>query len=159
MIKINHNYILSLLVVALAAACVMSLYFPMRFEKLREEREQVVKGRLIKIRYAQERYRKANGIYASGFNQLVECGLLVDSLQYIPFAKGRRFDLTTTVMTGKSGRQIPLMECGAKYNDYLSGLEENSIANLIEKANNAGRYPGLKIGDINTPNNNAGNWE
>ena len=44
-------------------------------------------------------------------------------------------------------------------NQHLSGLDENSIANLIEEANNAGRYPGLKIGDITTPNDNAGNWE
>ena len=51
------------------------------------------------------------------------------------------------------------MECYAGYDDYLSGLDAGSIANLTEEANNAGRYPGLKIGDITTPNDNAGNWE
>lgn len=157
--KINSNQILALLATALAAACVVSLYAPLRFEKLRAEREQVVKERLVKIRYAQERYRKANGFYSSDFLSLTKSGLLADSLQYVPFSEGNKFDLTTTVQTGKSGRAMPLMECGAKYNDYLSGLDKNAVAELIEKANNAGTYPGLKIGDINTPNNNAGNWE
>ena len=54
---------------------------------------------------------------------------------------------------------MPLMECGAQYQQYLNGLDENSIANLVEAANEAGLYPGLKIGDLITPNNNAGNWE
>lgn len=159
MVKINNNQILALLAVALAVACVVSIYSPLRFEKQRAEREQVVKERLVKIRYAQERYRKANGVYSADLLSLAKSGLLADSLQYVPFTEGKKFDLTTTVQTGKSGRTVPLMECGAKYNDYLSGLDKDAIAELIEKANNAGTYPGLKIGDINTPNNNAGNWE
>jgi hypothetical protein len=51
------------------------------------------------------------------------------------------------------------MECSASFRDYLDGLDENSINNLIEKANNSGNFPGLKIGDLTTDNNNAGNWE
>jgi hypothetical protein len=51
------------------------------------------------------------------------------------------------------------MECGARYEQFLDGLDANSVANLIEEASAAGRYPGLKIGDIVQPNNNAGNWE
>lgn len=51
------------------------------------------------------------------------------------------------------------MECRAKYVDFLDGLDRNSVANVIEDANSSGGFPGLKIGDINTPNNNAGNWE
>ena len=34
------------------------------------------------------------------------------------------------------------------YLDYLKAEKEDM-----------GRYPGLKVGDINNPNNNAGNWE
>ena len=76
-----------------------------------------------------------------------------------PFAGGKKFDIAVNTQTGKSGRQIPLMECGAEYADYLEGLDGNSISNLIEEAETAGRYPGLKIGDLTTPNDNAGNWE
>ena len=144
MIKISNNHILALIAAILAITCVMSVCSPIRFERQQAGREQAVKERLVKIRYA---------------DILVREGYLADSLQYIPFAGKKKFDLTATTQISKSGRQIPLMECGAMYNDYLSGLAENSIANLIEEANNAGRYPGLKIGDITTPNDNAGNWE
>ena len=30
------------------------------------------------------------------------------------------------------------MECGAQYQQYLKGLNENDIANLIEEANKGG---------------------
>lgn len=157
--KINRSHILALLAVLLAATCALSVIAPMRFDGQRQEREREVKRRLVKIRHAEEQYRKAHSVYAEDFKLLVESGLLADSLQYIPYTEGKRFELTTSTVTSKSGRDVPTMECGATYNDYLNGLDGNSVANLIEEANNAGRYPGLKIGDITTANDNAGNWE
>ena len=59
----------------------------------------------------------------------------------------------------KSGKQIPLMECAAEYTSYLNGLDQRSVDALVQEAIAAGRYPGLKIGDVTTTNNNAGNWE
>ncbi len=157
--KIKSNLVLGVLALALAVTCGLSVYSPIRFDKQRSIREHAVKERLIKIRYAEEKYRMANGVYADDFNTLVKGGYLADSLQYIPFTDNKQFSLATTVQTGKSGRQTPLMECGAEYKEYLSGLDVNSVSNLTEEANNAGRYPGLKIGDLTTPNDNAGNWE
>ena len=90
---------------------------------------------------------------------LVGEGYLADSLQYIPFSDSKCFELDATTQLSRSGRQIPLMECKASYTDYLRGLNEHYIATLIEKANTAGRWPGLKIGDIEKPNHHAGNWE
>lgn len=157
--RINNNIILTGLVIALAITCVISIYAPLRFEKQQVMREQAVKERLVKIRYAEEKYKKDNGTYTDDFSVLIKNGYLADSLQYIPFTENKVFSLVTTVQTGKSGRQISLMECSAGYDEYLFGLDNNRISNLIEEANNSGRYPGLKIGDITTPNDNAGNWE
>ena len=84
---------------------------------------------------------------------------MADSLQYIPYSDGERFSLSATTVITKSGQQMPLMECGAQYQQYLNGLDENSIPNRVEAAYEAGLYPGLKIADLITPNNNAGNWE
>jgi len=159
MIKVNHNHILSLLAAALCAVCILSVYAPISFSRSQERRERAVKQRLLQIKSAEEMFRSRHGMYARDFKTLVDSGFLADSLQYIPFTKGKRFDLTTTTVIGKSGRHVPLMECGAKYNDYLDGLDNNSIANLIETADNAGRYPGLRIGYISAPNGNAGSWE
>lgn len=159
MIKLNKSYLLAILAVLLATTCIISVCSPVRFDEKKAAREYAVKERLLKIRHAEEVYRKANGTYAGDFNTLVNSGLLADSLQYIPYAKGKQFNLTVTSIITKSGRSIQLMECGVMYADYLYGLDENSIANLTEEAERAGKYPGLKIGDITTPNNNAGNWE
>lgn len=51
------------------------------------------------------------------------------------------------------------MECGTQYAVYLNGMDEKQIKDITEEANNRGDFPGLKIGDITTPNDNAGNWE
>lgn len=159
MIKPSKNHILAALAAALAVACAMSIYSPIRFGRQQAERERAVKERLVKIRNAEEAYRRATGGYTDDFSVLAGRGLLADSLQYIPFSGGKKFSITVTMQTGKSGRQVPLMECGAGYEDYLTGLDKGSIESLVEEANNAGRYTGLKIGDITTPNDNAGNWE
>lgn len=158
-LRISKSCILAVLAAALAVVCGLSIYAPIRFDGQKAVRERAVKERLVKIRYAQERYRKANGVYADNFATLVKGGYLADSLQFIPFAEGKKFDLATTTQLTKSGRQLPLMECGATYEDYLHGLDGNSISNLTEEAYNDGRYPGLKIGDLTVPNDNAGNWE
>lgn len=157
--KFNHIYMLMVLSALLLIVCCMSIYSPLRFQQQQEEREAAVKHRLIQIRHAEELYRKSKGTYAGTFHELTVHGLLADSLQYVPYTDGKRFDLAVSMHLGESGRQVPLMECGALYSDYLQGLDENSVANLIEEANNTGRYPGLKIGDLTTPNDNAGNWE
>ena len=157
--RLSRNHILAVLAAALTMTCGMSIYAPIRFDKQLAVRERIVKERLIKIRYAEEKYRKVYGTYADDFDKLVKAGCLADSMRFIPFSGGKTFELTVNTQIGKSGRQMPLMECGAGYEDYLKGLDNNRIFNLIEQADNAGRYPGLKIGDITTPNDNAGNWE
>jgi hypothetical protein len=67
--------------------------------------------------------------------------------------------LETDSIILRNGNTYPLMQCGARYDEYLYGMDEKQIEQLIVKATIYGHYPGLKIGDINTPNNNAGNWE
>lgn len=156
---LKNNYLLAACVLVLAVVCFLSVNAPMRFEQQQATRETAVKQRLVKIRAAEERYRLRKGVYTGDFRELTRCGLLADSLRFIPYSDGQIFSLQATSMIGKTGKHIPLMECGAGYEQYLKGLDQNSVANLIEAANSAGRYPGLRIGDIMTPNNNVGNWE
>ena len=92
------------------------------------------------------------------FQTLIKGKYLQESLQYIPYSDGKKFTLSATTIVSKSGKQIPLMECGASYEDFLNGLDENAVQELIDNAMISGAYPGLKIGDITTDNNNAGNW-
>lgn len=158
-VNLKNNYLLTACVLLLAVVCWMSIDAPVHFESERTQRETAVKERLVAIRQAEERYRARHGVYTADFATLVSSRLLADSVQYVPFADGHRFSLTATTTIGKSGQQIPLMECGATYDDYLSGLDRHAVAALTEEAHEAGRYPGLKIGDLSEANGNQGNWE
>ncbi|MBP3343454.1 MAG: hypothetical protein J6L20_03810 [Bacteroidales bacterium] len=82
----------------------------------------------------------------------------VDDLRYIPFSDGKEVDMKATVKV-VSGVDVPLFEAGMPFSDLLKGLNHQLIVNLNAERNDTGRYPGLKVGSIDAPNNNAGNWE
>lgn len=150
------NKWLLVVVAGLLCICVLSVWQPLHFEQQRQEREQVIKQRLKAIQAAQLRYLAQRGHYAPSLDSLD----IPDSVKLIPFSRsGFRFVLRTGTKKSKDGRQVPVMECGTVYEDYLEGLNVNEIANLNEAASMEGRYPGLRIGDLNTPNHHAGNWE
>lgn len=156
--RININHILLVCVAALTILCVLSVWQPIHFDEQKSLRERDVKAYLLKIKKAEEAYLKRHGAYTKDFAVLVKGKYLADSLQYIPHSNGKRFKLVTSILTSKSGRKIPLMECSASYADYLEGLNEEAIQAITDQATGAGRFPGLKIGDLTTDNDNAGNW-
>ena len=141
----NYFFILALCIMALAILCMASILSSIRFDRKRAQREQVVMERLMKIRQAEAAYLHAHGTFASDLKTLTASGLLADSLTFIPYSDGERFELETSVVTDKSGRETHTMECGAQYQQYLKGLDENSIANLIEDANINVQYPGVMV--------------
>lgn len=90
-------------------------------------------------------------IYPKGFN--------ADSLKYVPFGNGAIFEMAIKNDTTKSGAPIYLFEAKTPYEVYLQGLNRQEIVNLKEIQDKLGKYAGLQVGSIETPNNNAGNWE
>ncbi|MCK9627077.1 MAG: hypothetical protein M0R37_00630 [Bacteroidales bacterium] len=85
-------------------------------------------------------------------------GFIIDSLQYIPFSGKQRFEMKAII--GKvSGVDVPLFEACAPYDILLNGLKRQLVVNLNSQRTSADKYPGLKVGSIDAPNNNAGNWE
>ena len=82
-----------------------------------------------------------------------------DSIRYVPFGNGAQFEMATRNDTAKSGAPFCLLEVKTPYEVYLNGLNGQEIANLKDLQVKLGRYCGLKIGDLETANNNAGNWE
>ena len=156
--KINNNIILGACVIVMMLLCVLSISQPIIFQHQMQSREAEVKARLLVIRQAEEKYKAKHGVYTGDFATLVKGKYLKADDTLIPYSDGKKFSLAATTIVAKSGKQVPLMECGANYEDYLDGLNEDAIQEVTDKANYAGLYPGLKIGDITTDNNNAGNW-
>ncbi len=85
-------------------------------------------------------------------------GFIVDSLKYIPFSGGKPM-VMQAVIAKVSGVDVPLFEAAAPYDYLLLGLDRQLIVNLNAERDVMGRFPGLKVGSIDAPNNNAGNWE
>lgn len=83
---------------------------------------------------------------------------IIDSIGIIPFSGGKKIILESVVRK-VSGIEIPLFETRIPYDDLLQGLDRQLIINLKADKEDMGQYPGLKVGDIENPNNNAGNWE
>ena len=80
-----------------------------------------------------------------------------EDLKTIPFS-GKPIIMNALVKM-VSGVEVPLFEACMPYEDYLVGLDRQYIINLKCEAEDMGRYPGLKVGSVDAPNNNAGNWE
>jgi len=79
----------------------------------------------------------------------------VDSLQYVPFSQGVKFELAAGTIMTASKVEVHVFEASALNFDILKGMDRQLIINL----NDLKEFPGLKVGDVNEANNNAGNWE
>ena len=82
-----------------------------------------------------------------------------DSLRYVPFGNGAEFEMEIGCDTTKSGSFMHLFEARTLFETYYDGLDEQLVYNLIDEREQLGRYPGMKVGDAVSGNNNAGNWE
>ena len=84
----------------------------------------------------------------------------VKEMIIIPYTDNLKFEAEVNDnYTTSQGIRIPLVEVRAHYNTYLGDLDDQERVNLIDKEEQLEHYPGLKMGDVNEPNNNAGNWE
>lgn len=81
----------------------------------------------------------------------------IDSLAFIPFSGDSL--IMEAVIRKVSGIEVPLFEACMPYKSLLRGLDNQLRINLDAERTDTDRYPGLKVGSITTPNNNAGNWE
>ncbi len=81
-----------------------------------------------------------------------------EHLKTIPFSGGKPI-VMNAVIKQVSGVDVPLFEACVPFNDLLKDMNHQLIVNLNAERNDTGRYPGLKVGSVDAPNNNAGNWE
>jgi hypothetical protein len=80
----------------------------------------------------------------------------VDSLRYIPYAGNKEFLLQAGTIVTASKVTVQVFEAGALNFDFLNGLDRQLIINMNDVAKD---FKGLRVGNIQEANNNAGNWE
>ena len=84
----------------------------------------------------------------------------IGEIVYIPYTDNVKFEVeTNNGYTTSQGIKVPIFEIRAHYNTYLHDLNNQERVNLIDKVEKLEHYPGLKVGSVEAPNNNAGNWE
>ncbi len=84
----------------------------------------------------------------------------IGKIIYIPYTDKTKFEVeTNNNYTTSQGIRVPIFEIRAHYNTYLHDLDNQERVNLIDKEEKLEHYPGLKVGSVEAPNNNAGNWE
>lgn len=84
----------------------------------------------------------------------------IGQIIYIPYTDNVKFEVeTNNEYTTSQGIRVPIFEIRAHYNTYLADLDDQERINLIDKEKKLEHYPGLKVGSVEAPNNNAGNWE
>ena len=81
-----------------------------------------------------------------------------EDLKFIPFTDGDTIIMRSTIKE-VSGVDVPLFEAQVPYIQLLNGMDHQLLVNLYYERVETDRYPGLHVGSIYNPNNNAGNWE
>ena len=85
-------------------------------------------------------------------------GFDIDKIAEIPFTNGKKIEMKSIVKQ-VSGVDVPLFEANIPFDDLLEGMDHQLLVNLKSERDKMNKFPGLKVGSIDNPNNNAGNWE
>jgi hypothetical protein len=84
----------------------------------------------------------------------------IDEIARVPYSDTARFVLqTNNGYINTNGILIPLFEASVEYKVYLSDLNRQELLNIIDLDKKLEKFPGRKVGSVDEPNNNAGNWE
>ena len=102
---------------------------------------------------------KRDTMWVSVLDTIFPKGFNADSLRYVPFGNGKQFEMASRQDTTKSGAPLNLFQAQTPYETYMSDLDKQQLINLKDVQSKLGKYCGLRVGDIESPNNNAGNWE
>lgn len=85
----------------------------------------------------------------------------VRNFRYIPGTNNKAEFIMAASNVTVGNVPVPVMECKAPYKLFLDTVKyRQELINLIDECKNIyNRYPGIKVGDLVQPNNEAGNWE
>ncbi|GAB4284360.1 MAG: hypothetical protein Kow0068_09390 [Marinilabiliales bacterium] len=83
----------------------------------------------------------------------------IEQIKYVPYTDNAVFDLKAGQVKTASQVVVEVFEASVHNDVLLHGMNKQLLINLNDEKEQLGRFPGLKVGDINQANNNAGNWE
>jgi hypothetical protein len=86
-------------------------------------------------------------------------GYPIDSLRFVPFTDTNQFFLGATEIETGSMVRVKVFEASVLYDILLHGLDKQLIINYNANQMKITNFRGLRVGSLEEPTNNAGNWE
>lgn len=115
---------------------------------IRNEREAVKRGLIVR-----------DTSYTSVLDSIFLDGFHVDSIRFVPFCGSTEFTLAAAKVQTGSKVMVEVFEASVLNNVFLAGLDKQLVINYNALREKITGFPGLRVGNIVEPNNNAGNWE
>lgn len=83
----------------------------------------------------------------------------LDNLRFVPGMENTEFKMAASRVMTTSMVLVNVFEAYVLNDVFLSDLDRQLVVNYNEQRTKTTGFPGMKVGDVNIPNNNAGNWE
>lgn len=117
-------------------------------EGITSEREAVKKGLISR-----------DTSYVAVRDSIFDKGYPIDQLRYVPGTENIEFEMAAARVMTTSMVQVNVFEAYVLNDVFLSDLDRQLVVNYNDQRTKITGFPGMKVGDIRVPNNNAGNWE
>jgi len=92
-------------------------------------------------------------------DSIFDRGYPIDQLRFIPGMEKTEFKMSAGRVMTTSMVLVNVFEAYALNDVFLSDLDRQLVVNYNEQRTKFTGFPGMKVGDVRVPNNNAGNWE
>lgn len=92
-----------------------------------------------------------DSIFQKGYN--------LESLRFVPGMENTEFQMSATKVMTTSLVLVNVFEAFVLNDVFLHDLNRQLVVNYNEQRTKTTGFPGMKVGDVKVPNNNAGNWE
>jgi len=86
-------------------------------------------------------------------------GYPIESLRLVPGMENTEFQMSAARVMTTSMVMVNVFEAYVLNDTFLSDLDRQLVVNYNEQRTKITGFPGMKVGDVRVPNNNAGNWE
>ncbi len=83
----------------------------------------------------------------------------IDQLRYVPGLEKTEFKMAAGTVMTTSMVLVNVFEAYVLNDVFLADLDRQLVVNYNDQRTKITGVPGMKVGDIRVPNNNAGNWE
>ncbi|MGE5350082.1 MAG: hypothetical protein ACM3NP_12515 [Actinomycetota bacterium] len=92
-------------------------------------------------------------------DSIFDRGYPIDQLRFIPGMENTGFQMAAGKVMTTSLVLVNVFEAYVLNDVFLSDLDRQLVINYNDQRTKITGFPGMKVGDIRVPNNNAGNWE